>query len=251
MKLAIITGVSRGLGEVTAKLLMTKGFHIIGVSRSKRDLQNIAHENNVTYTHFGCDLGNLTEVNNLCLKITDILTKEQPKKCYLVNNAAVLQPIDQVMNISSDDFAYHVQVNTTTPIVLMNHCLRETYQKNIAFTGVNITSGAAERPVYGWSAYCSTKASMNMYTKTVALEQNQLQTGNNVIAFSPGVMDTDMQQEIRNSTEEQFIEVETFRQYKKQNHLRDPHTVGQVLVDILVDDAKVENGKIYYLSDYV
>lgn len=249
MKLAIVTGVSRGLGNSTAKLLMEKGFHVLGVSRSEYFLKRDAAKHDVEFTHISCDLGKLTEVNQLCDQISHLLTKMKPKQCFLVNNAAVLEPIDQARNIASEDFAYHIQVNTVAPMILMNHCLREANEQNISFTGVTITSGAAKRPVFGWSAYCSTKASINMYTKTVALEQEQLQTGNHVIAFSPGVMDTEMQQKIRSSKEEQFQDVESFRKYKKENKLRDPEIVAEVLVNIMT--GEVNNGNIYYVSDYI
>src|SRR5699024_12833001 len=117
--------------------------------------------------------------------------------------------------------------------------------------GVTITSGAAERPIYGWSAYGSSKASMNMYTKTVALEQASLQTGNKIIAFSPGIMDTEMQQTIRMSDPTAFQDVDTFRHYKKNDQLQDPQIVGEILVNILLNETGIKNGHIYYVHDYL
>src|SRR5699024_10061 len=104
-------------------------------------------------------------------------------------------------------------------------------------------SGAADRPVYGWSAYCSTKACINRYTETVALEQETLETGNKVFAFSPGVMDTNMQAEIRSSDESAFKDVERFKQYKADNYLKHTDDVGRVVIDILTDESMIENGK--------
>src|SRR5690625_5748465 len=103
---------------------------------------------------------------------------------------------------------------------LMNECLRISAAKELSFYGVNITSGAANRPIYGWSAYCSTKALINRYTETVALEQHTLKTENKVFAFSPGVMDTNMQAEIRSTDSASFKDVEQFIQYKKDDQLR-------------------------------
>ncbi|HLS34983.1 MAG TPA: (S)-benzoin forming benzil reductase [Bacillota bacterium] len=250
MKLAIVTGVSRGLGEATAKLFMQEKFRVIGVSRSDYDLTNFAQENNVTYEHISADLSDVATVEQLTGQLEEILTERDVTKLYLVNNAALLGPIDQAMNYNVEDLATHVQVNTIAPMVLTNFLLNICHREDISLTAVTITSGAAERPVYGWSAYCSTKASINMYTKTVGLEQEEIDSGNKVIAFSPGVMDTNMQAEIRSSTEEQFIEVETFREYKETNQLRSPEEVGRVLMNILLNE-KIENGQIYYVRDYV
>src|SRR5690625_5452847 len=134
-------------------------------------------------------------------------------------------------------------------MIMINYFLQKGIAFGVPIHGATITSLAAERPVYGWSAYCSTKASINMYTKTVGLEQEVEGTENKVFAFSPGVMDTNMQAEIRSRTKEQFKDVESFRQYKERNALRDPKKVGQILVKLLLDE-KIENGKVYYVTDY-
>ncbi len=252
MRFAVVTGVSRGLGESIAKIMMESGVNVVGISRSKNDsLLACASQNNVTYQHFACDLGNLESIERTFDQISDDIFSQEPSIVYLVNNAGVLEPIDKSMNVKSSDLAYHVQVNTVAPMVLMNLFLKKATDEDVQFIGTTISSGAADRPVYGWSAYCSTKASINMYTKTVALEQNELKTQNKVIAFSPGVMDTQMQTKIRESNKDEFIEVDTFRSYKDNNLLNETDAVGGVLVNILTDESSVENGKIYSVKDYL
>src|SRR5699024_12464646 len=110
---------------------------------------------------------------------------------YHVNRARAEGPITQAMHMNQEELAEHVQVNTIAPIMLMKSFLQKATEHDFKLIGVNITSGAGSRPVYGWRAYCSTKASINMYTKTVALEQVEKKTGHKIIAFSPGIMDTD------------------------------------------------------------
>ncbi|MEC5423728.1 (S)-benzoin forming benzil reductase [Virgibacillus sp. C22-A2] len=251
MKYAVVTGVSRGLGESVAKILLDQGTHVIGVSRSSSEtLIKSAEKNNVTFQQYSCDLGDLKAIEDTFTNIINDLSSQDLSTLFLVNNAAVIDPVDQAMNIKSEDLAYHIQVNTIAPIVLMNMFLKKSTEKQVPFIGVTITSGAAERPVYGWSAYCSSKASINMYTKTVALEQAELNTGNKVIAFSPGIMDTDMQNKIRSSSPKEFADVDTFRKYKKNNLLKGTDDVGGILVDILTDETSLESGKIYNVKDY-
>lgn len=251
MQLAIVTGVSKGLGASIAQLLLESGIGIIGMSRSRNErLESIAQEHQVPYIHYTCDLGDLEAIEDVCFQIDQYIKEQDVRKLFLINNAAVLGPIDQSMNIQGKDLAYHVQVNTVAPMLMTNYFLREATEQMIPFYGVTITSGAATRPIYGWSAYCSTKTSINMYTQTVALEQETLKTGNKVIAFSPGVMDTAMQKQIRESSRDAFIDVDKFRQYKKDNHLKDTDVIGGILVDILQDAATIENGKIYNAADY-
>lgn len=251
MEWAIVTGVSRGLGESIARLFLEQGICVMGLSRNaNEELSKLAKENNTIFKHYSCDLSDHTAVKNTSQKMSEQIFTNELSTLYLVNNAAVIDPVDHSMNISSDDLAYHVQVNTIAPMVLMNFFLNKATEAEVALLGATITSGAAERPVYGWSAYCTTKASMNMYTKTVALEQEELNTDNKVIAFSPGIMDTDMQEKIRSNSQEQFAEIETFKAYKENNLLKEADVVGGVLVDILTDAANLENGKIYHVKDY-
>lgn len=252
MRYAVVTGVSKGLGKSIAKMLMEAGINVTGISRSRDDkLAENAAENNVTYEHYSCDLGDLEATEQTFKRISDDIFSRQPDTVYLINNAAVLEPIDKSMHTKSADIAYHIQVNTTAPIVLTNLFLKKAAEQDIRFIGTTITSGAAQRPVYGWSAYCSSKASINMYTQTAALEQDELKTGSKVIAFSPGIMDTEMQERIRESDRDAFRDVEQFRGYKEHNMLKGTDTVGGVLVDILTDETNVVNGKIYRVSDYL
>src|SRR5699024_9523969 len=252
MRHAVVTGVSKGLGESIAKLLMESGVHVTGVSRSTNsNLNDVASEHNVTYQHFSCDLGDLEATEKTFQQIGEDIFSQEPDTVYLVNNAAVLEPIDKSMNTKSADVANHIQVNTTAPMIVTNLFLKKAADQDVRFISTTITSGAAERPVYGWSAYCTSKSSINMFTKTAALEQDELTTRSKVIAFSLGIMDTEMQERIRESDRDAFRDVEQFREYKQRHMLKDTDTVSGVLVDILTDETSIENGKIYRVTDYL
>lgn len=252
MKTAIITGVSKGLGESIAILFLKLGINVLGISRTSNELLvKIAKEQQVTYKHFICDLGDTEQIEQALGNITKQLSTEQLTTLYVINNAATVDPIEQAMRINNADLIQHIQVNTIAPMIVLNTILKEATAINIPVIGVNITSGAADRPVYGWSAYCSTKASINMYTETVALEQEELKTGNTVIAFNPGIMDTEMQGVIRSSSEDSFIDVDAFKAYKRDKQLRNSNAVGEVLVNILTDGSPVLNGKNYSVHDFL
>src|SRR5699024_11696314 len=113
------------------------------------------------------------------------------------------------------------------------------------------TSDYENKSIDGSITYISYKASINAYTTTVDKEQSELNTNNKIFAFSPGVMDTDMQKHIREKDKEAFIEVENFKNYKKSNLLKDTDVVGGVLVDILTNESDIKNGQIYNITDYI
>src|SRR5699024_8424441 len=127
--------------------------------------------------------------------------------------------------------------------------LNESSGKSIIFA--NITSGAANKAIYGWCAYGSAKASIYAYTTTVGKVQRELNTNNKIFAFSPGVMDTEIQTHIRETDKEPINEVEYNKNYKKSNHLKDTDVVGGVLVDILTNESDIKNVQIYNITDYI
>lgn len=251
MEFAVITGTSRGLGWSIARFFLEAGVHVIGVSRNvTEDLQEAADENNVTFRDYRCDLSDVKDLDATFQKVMNKVYANEPESVYLVNNAGMVEPIDQAKNQASDQLSRHIHVNTIAPMVITNLFLEKGTELGIPLIALMITSGAAENPTYGWSAYCSSKASVNMYVKTVALEQNHLQTNHKIIAFSPGVMDTGMQNKIRESSEAAFKDVDRFREYKKANRLADVDMVGSVIVDVMNDYETIENGKIYNIADY-
>lgn len=252
MKLAIVTGVSKGLGESLATVLLESGINVIGISRSENDhLKEIANRKNMSYEHFAYDLMDVASLDEQLGIISKSIFKEKLEKIYVINNAAVVEPINQAIKINSQELIDHVNINTIAPMIILNYFLKSASQFSVPLIGVTVTSGAAERAVFGWSAYCSTKASINMYTKTVALELDEMKTDHKVIAFSPGIMDTEMQGSIRSSSKEAFREVADFIAYKKDNQLNNAQDVANVLISLILKDNKIENGKIYHVKDYL
>ncbi|WP_068675676.1 (S)-benzoin forming benzil reductase [Oceanobacillus sp. Castelsardo] len=251
-KYAIITGDSRGLGESLAKLFLESGVNVIGLSRTNNhQLPNIAEENNQIYKHFNCNLSNPDEVEDTFEQIKSIVFTPELTTTFLINNAAAVEPMDHAMNIKKEDLVNHIHVNMIAPMLLTNCFLNEANQhEHVQAIAVEVTSGAGKRPIFGWSTYCSTKAGINLYTETVALEQEELNTGNKVIAFNPGVMDTKMQETIRSMDKAAFTDVERYQKLKEENQLNSPINVASVLIDIL-NDEDVVNGQLYNITDYL
>lgn len=252
MKFALITGVSKGLGESVATFLLESKINVIGISRTEnKDLLQIAKKNNVEYKHYLCDLSDRENVETMLVNVFQMLDTYKLSQIYVINNAATLDPINPTVNINNEQLEYHFTVNAITPMIILNTFLKHYKDREKLIIGANVTSGAANSPIYGWSAYCSSKASIDAYTKTAALEAEHLQTGHKIIGFNPGVMNTNMQEKIRKTNEHSFRDVETFRQLKENNVLQETDIVGGVLVDILTADVNIQNGKIYNVNDYV
>lgn len=252
MKYAIITGSSKGLGASTAKQLLEAGVHVVGIAREPNDyLMEVAKEAGVTYQHFICNLSEVEQLDRTFEKINDQVFKKDTELVYLINNAATVKPIDIATKQTSEAVQAHMQLNLIAPILTTSIVLKRAKYCGIKTVITNISSGAADRSTYGWSLYGSSKAGLNRYTETVALEQNELKTEHKVILFDPSIMDTNMQGDIRSTSPEAFQDVEQFKQYKTENKLSDTTDVAAVLVKILLDDTAVINGKYYSIKDYL
>ncbi|OLS35291.1 (S)-benzoin forming benzil reductase [Bacillus sp. MRMR6] len=251
MKFAIVTGASRGLGEAIAVRLLQEQMTVISVSRTENEqLKKLALEKGFNYTYYHCNLSLEKQVQEVFLEIAQSILTKNPEEIYLFNNAGVIEPIETVGNLDQTPILRNIQVNLIAPILITNIFINKAGQTNSKVIVTNITSGAATRPIEGWSVYCTSKAGLNMFTETVAIEQATQNTQNKIIAFSPGVMDTDMQTTIRSSSKDAFKELEKFVEFKEKNKLLSADVVGSALVDFILKDDVV-SGKVYHISDLI
>jgi NAD(P)-dependent dehydrogenase (short-subunit alcohol dehydrogenase family) len=94
---------------------------------------------------------------------------------------------------------------------------------------VNITSGAARSVYPGWSIYGATKAAVDHFTEIVAAEE----PGVVCHAVAPGVVDTDMQAQIRTHDEGTFPAVARFRELQRTGAWNSPAWVADHLLGLL------------------
>ena len=251
MKYFIITGTSRGLGKALTEQLLQEGNTLFCISRKQSsELKNLASDKGVNLYYFSCDLQKLDDVEKVMGKIFTTIDFSNAEGIYLINNAGVIEPIIPAGKATAPEVATNIQVNLVAPMVLSTHFINYTSQYKTEKVIVNVSSGAANRPIYGWSAYCSSKAGLDMFTKAVGVEQQDEKNPVTVISFSPGVMDTDMQERIRQSDKEDFADVNQFIEYNDNGMLRSPDLVASKLLDLLFHQ-EIENGTVYDIKQLV
>jgi hypothetical protein len=96
---------------------------------------------------------------------------------------------------------------------------------------LHISSGAARNAYPGWSVYCATKAALDHHARAVALDQ---QRGVRICSLAPGVIDTAMQAEIRNVSEDRFPMRQRFVDLKETGSLAEPDECAEQLIDYLL-----------------
>lgn len=231
MRYYFITGTSTGIGKAIAEEALSRGNHVMGLSRRN----TIEHAN---YTHNPIDLSDLeqTKIFNFTLANPD-----QYEGIVLVNNAGVIEPVQYLGNMDPDAIIKHYHVNMTAPVLLINQFLKAFKNFKVDQCVFNISSGAAKYPVDGWNCYCSSKAALDMVSQVGDLE-NEKSNGNcRFYGIAPGIVDTPMQDQIRSAKEEEFSRLQEFIHYKAENLLAPPSKVAQRLVDIMETPESPKN----------
>lgn len=221
--MVIITGVSSGLGRALFDTLRTTGVRLVCISRTFLDYQTALAGEDVAL--LACDLSKTDEVSSLVKKLDELLA--DTNDIVFINNAATIAPIGRVGEL--DDAAIHaaVQTNFVSPMLVTNMLCRLTHVLHL--TLIHIGTGAAREPIAGWPLYCSTKAAAKMFF-SVLQEQGKDDKRIAVHEFDPGVMDTPMQSQIRQSSCKDFPDVEEFKAWQQDGKLSDPAQVAKKLV---------------------
>ncbi|MFD2829432.1 SDR family NAD(P)-dependent oxidoreductase [Corticicoccus populi] len=242
MRYIFITGASRGLGE--ACLDVFRDDRIISVSRTSIDKSyNVYKEFNIDFN----------EESGLEEKLNEVFQSISPStddEIYLINSAGTVAPVKQVRELTAEDYLKNYKVNVLAPAMLIKQFINTFENHSGKKRILTVSSGAAINPVEGWGAYCSSKAAVNMLDSVVRLETGRLDYPIQSAVFSPGVMDTDMQAEIRQSDETSFPDVERFKSYKSSGKLNSAFTVAEVVKKIITADDFSEEA-VYNVSDYV
>ena len=110
-----------------------------------------------------------------------------------------------------------------------------------------ISSGAALRPLASWSAYCTAKAGLDMWTRCLAEEGGQ----HNITAVSvaPGIVNTGMQTAIRSASPEDFPLLENFVGYHENGQLADAETVAEALYGLITSHTEEQSGQRFDVRD--
>jgi benzil reductase ((S)-benzoin forming) len=215
----LITGASQGLGQALAEAILERpDTQVLGISRHA----TIEHPR---YQHQPLDLSDIEAVEHNLSKIFP--PRPDAQSLTLINNAGTLGEIGYVGELPNEHFQFVFDLNVVAPAMLMNTFLSSygTHTR-IPRTVLNISSGAAQRPVDGWAAYCASKAALNALSETAQKEQDLRGSGVRVWALAPGMVDTAMQAHIRTAEAGQFSEAEKFAGYQAEGQLASSDTVA-------------------------
>lgn len=243
MKYYIVTGASKGLGEAIAKQLVDKDNVLFTIARSASEsLKELAEVKGCSLHQIHCDLSDGRALPFIMKEMVSSINLEEAEGIYLINNAGVIAPISPIEGCSSEAIIINVAVNLTAPTIMVSEFIRllegYTGEKRV----INISSGAGKHPYSGWSIYCATKAGLDLFTETVGLEQKEKRFPVEILSLAPGIVDTPMQGEIRESSESDFPDIHRFKEFKEQGHLSKPEDVAVKVVSLLHSKSFEQGG---------
>ena len=222
MKAFVLTGVGAGLGRALHDILLSDEFkndQKVFISRSLR-----SHKKN----RKNCTYLSMDFLNPIVEPIAEAI-HPSTKTIIFLNNAGVINPIGPALSIDGVDLKKSLMVNLYAPVGIAQSLGRLSEVLNAEFIIFNVSSGAANRPVKGWMPYCVGKAAARMAFDVMAAESEQV----SVLHFDPGVMDTGMQNYIRDRTELEMPDVYAFKKMKDTLVLKAPEGVARSILDLL------------------
>ncbi len=251
MKYYIITGASKGLGEALAKKVISDQHKVFCISRKiNNHLRDLASSHHAGFWYFEQDLTEYEKIPGLIHEIFTYIDPIKAEEITLINNAGVVDPVKALGKCSVKEIRDHININYTAPAILSNEFIKESQSFKCKKNIINISSGAATKPYYGWTMYCSSKAGLNMLTQTAGLEQSSADYPVRIIAVAPGVIDTNMQEKIRNVDINDFPMKPRFTKLYEENKLVDPDQAARQILETL-NHSSLINGSFNDLRDII
>ncbi|SEG01199.1 SDR family NAD(P)-dependent oxidoreductase [Algoriphagus boritolerans] len=223
--LLILTGHTKGLGKaILDRFLSLKDIQIVTISRTSLELRVDR------LTEIQMDLNDLA---NLEVKLPSLFPEGDFDKVILINNAGWIGEVKTVGKLHPKGIRQALNINLLAPMILSDAFVKAYSSLEGKKLICNISSGAAHKPLPGWAEYCSSKAGLAMFSRVAAEELSGL--GFRVFSLAPGIIDTEMQTEIRKANLSDFPALDRFAKYKAEGHLSSPEEVAEKVFYLLTN----------------
>ena len=241
LHLFVITGASRGMGAGIAAQLLQPGHTVLGISRRSDDgLGARAAAAGATCEQWTADLAAPADVARRLQAWLAAFDPQRFASVSLINNAAALTRVGPIDDCDDAELAAAMRVGLEAPVLLSAAFLRATRSWRARKRVLNISSGLGRRAMAGQASYCAVKAGLDHFSRALALDEAQRGNGATVVSLAPGVIDTDMQVQLRGADAAGFPEKALFVDLKEKGQLTSPEAAAaRVLAYLNRDDFGV------------
>jgi NAD(P)-dependent dehydrogenase (short-subunit alcohol dehydrogenase family) len=226
--LIILTGASKGMGQAMAHQLLHPQVRLLCISRNIDDrLTKEAEKHGTFLEQWSADLSDGVGVAALLSTWLSALDSSQLKNATLINNAGVIGPLAPTQDNDPAQLAYALRVGLEAPMQLCAAFLNASQDWTAKRKVLNISSGLGRRPMASSAAYCAAKAGMDHFTRCLALEEALRPHGAKVCSLAPGVIDTNMQTDLRSADPRAFPDQGNFAGLHAQGQLTSPEDAAK------------------------
>ncbi len=229
--LTILTGASRGMGHAIALQLLQAGHTLVCISRkSNPTLATAAAAAGATFEEWHHDLAQSVPVAQKLGHWLGHQGAQQWSSVTLINNAGTLAKLAPLRDADAGDLSQALRVGLEAPMQLTAAFLHATRDWTGVRKVLNISSGLGRRAMASQAGYCAAKAGMDHFTRCVALDEALKANGAKVCSLAPGVIDTDMQIQLRGADGHDFPDRGNFENLQQTGKLSSPaDAAAQVL----------------------
>jgi len=244
-KVAIVTGAGRGIGRAAALRLTEAGAAVVLAARSTDQITGVADEikqQGGQVLAIATDVSDAAQVDHLLVLTLRAFNRID----ILVNNAALVQPIGKVWETSPQAWQTLMAVNVIGPYLCSRAVLPHMLDRGSGHI-INISSGAAKSNIAGLSAYNASKAALERFGGVLAEEVRSC--GLVVTTLRPGVVDTPMQTELRQTPSHRLPQVDRWQKWHRDNLLRTAAEPADAILWLASPFAAESNGHIFSIDD--
>jgi NAD(P)-dependent dehydrogenase (short-subunit alcohol dehydrogenase family) len=212
---AVVTGGKSGIGRALAEKIATFPFieKVVAVSRSIT-AQDV--EGSPKLVALAADVGTQDGRDLIVSTVESLCDKKTKQLRFLIHSAGTIDPIKPVIEVKPDELRHAMNINCESPFFLTTALYPFMEDDTIAGRVLHVSSGAAHgAPPVGWGSYGISKAAFFQSFKVLEREFRETLGGKVVVgSFKPGIVDTAMQGNIRQSSVEDFPSVQAFKKFK-------------------------------------
>jgi benzil reductase ((S)-benzoin forming) len=223
--LAIVTGASRGLGRAIADQLAGDGHTVLGLSRQAPA--------DAAFEQWPCDLADAAPVAARLAPWLAGFAPDRFASATLINNAALITEPKPLADTDTVSLVAAVRVGLEAPLVLTAAFLRATNHWTGERRVLHISSGLGRRGMASAGPYCAVKAALDNLARAQVLEEAAQPHGARVCSLAPGIIDTDMQVQLRGADPKAFPDREAFVAMKSEQRLDSPAAAAAKVIAYL------------------
>jgi len=233
-QLTILTGASRGMGLAMAEQLCTPNHTLLCISRGNSPaLAALALKNGTTLMQWQADLAQPQAVADKLSAWLQALAGQTFENATLINNAGVIGHLGTFEQASAQSVQEALAINLTAPMLLTQVFLQATRAWPAQRKVLQISSGLGRRAMAASALYCASKAGLDHFSRCVALDEALLSNPARIVSLAPGVIDTDMQTDLRSGNPSGFPDQANFIHLKESGSLTSPSDAAAKVLGFL------------------